>query len=82
MVVDGHRVGEQPVERDEGGDGGKQREETVIGDAGGDRQKPVLADLAVDAPEDVLPAFGRDLARRGRLASAAGLRLLGGAVVS
>ena len=63
MVAHRAGVGEQPVERDECRNAGKQRQQGIEGDAGRDRQHPVLADLRVDPPEDVLPAFGRDLAR-------------------
>src|SRR5215203_4388512 len=63
MVAHGAGVGEQPIERDECRNAGKQRQQGIESDAGRDRQHPVLADLRVDPPEDVLPAFGRDLAR-------------------
>jgi hypothetical protein len=42
----------------------------VEGDAGRDREDAILAQLPVDAPEDVLPALGRDVARRLGVAAA------------
>ena len=50
VVVDGRCFREQPVERHERGDSGKQCEQTVKHHPGGHRQETVLADLRICAP--------------------------------
>src|SRR5215207_723181 len=70
MVAHRTRVGEEPIERDEGGNAGEERQECIERDGRCNREHPILADLMVNAPENVLPPLDRHLAwlfgRRGR----------------
>ena len=63
IVADGRGVGEQAVARDQRGNGRKYREQPEEHHACGNRQQPVLAGALIGAPQDVLPAFPRDLQR-------------------
>src|SRR6188508_1372547 len=67
MVVDGGRICEQAVERDNGCDGRKDRKQRVEHHACRYSNKPIILDFGIGAPENVLPASPRDLPRRGRL---------------
>src|SRR3954454_24862245 len=71
MLLDGGGIGEQAVDRDQGRKGGEEREQAIEGDTSSDRQDAILVDLLVGAPEDVLPALGRDLVGRRGLSSTA-----------
>ena len=70
MVAHRAGVGEQPVERDECRNAGKQRQQGIEGDAGRDRQHPVLADLARrparGCPSSLWPGSGSGSRRCGR----------------
>jgi hypothetical protein len=60
VLVNRKRFSEQPVERDNGGDGGKEREQSVEYDACGYRKQAILCNLRVGTPEDILPSCPRD----------------------
>ena len=45
MVAHRARVGEEPIERDEGGNAGEERQEFIERNARGNREHPILADL-------------------------------------
>src|SRR5829696_2350958 len=62
MLAHRTRVGEETIERDEGGNAGEERQKCIERDAGGNREHPILADLLVNTPEDVLPPVDRHLA--------------------
>jgi hypothetical protein len=71
MIVDGRRICEQPVQRDNGCDGGKDRKQRVEHHACRYSNKPIISDFGIGAPENVLPASPRDLPRRRRLPASA-----------
>ena len=75
MVAHRTRVGEKPIERDEGGNAGEERQECIERDARGNREHPILADLLVNSPENVLPPFDRHIAWGFGGAAAIALRL-------
>src|SRR3954465_3077154 len=62
MLGDRARVCKQAVKRDKGRDGREEGEQGVEGDTCSDKQDAVATEPLVDAPENVLPALGRDLA--------------------
>src|SRR3954469_13993190 len=63
MLGDRARVRKQAVKRDKGRDGREEGEQGVEGDACSDKQDTVATEPLVDAPQNILPALGRDLAR-------------------
>src|SRR3954469_23508955 len=71
MLLDGGGIGEQAVDRDQGRNGREERKQAIEGDTSRDRQDAILVDLLVGAPENVLPALGRDLVGRRGLSSTA-----------
>lgn len=73
MLVDGGSFGKEAVQRDQRGDAGKQRKQTIEYHAGCYRQQTILADLLISAPQNIFPSCPRDLPRRGCLPAAAGL---------
>src|SRR3954447_4097235 len=62
MLADGARIRKQAVKRDECGDGREEGKQRVEGDARCHQEHAVAAEPVVDAPEDIFPALGRDLA--------------------
>src|SRR5437899_2832068 len=73
LVADCSRACEQSIQRNECGNGRKDREQTVEYHAGRNREQTVLADLLIGAPEDVFPALPRYLPWRLGATAAAGL---------
>src|SRR4029078_4543926 len=71
MVVDRGRICEQPVQGDNGCDGGKDRKQRVEHHACRYSNKPIILDFGIGAPENVLPASPGDLPRRRRLPASA-----------
>ena len=70
MVLDRRGIGHQAVDRHQGGDRRKDREQGIVGHACRHGHEPVLPELLVGPPQDVLPAERRDLRRRVGFASA------------
>ena len=61
LVLDGRRVGDQPVDGDAGDDRREQGQQAVEGHPGPEQRHLVLLDLLGGPLGDVLPALGRDL---------------------
>ena len=66
MRIDRRSVGDQAIERDEGGDGGEDRQERIKDDARRDGEQPVVVETRIDPAENVLPAPPGDSPGRGR----------------
>lgn len=66
MFGDAVGVGEDAVNRGEGGDCREHRQDTI----GGQSQNAMVADIVVNPPKDVLSSLGRDLGGRSGLTSA------------
>ncbi len=67
--VDRRGVGDQAVERDEGRNGGKNRQQRIEDDASRDSEQSIVIDAGVDAPKYVLPSSPGNMPRRHRVSS-------------
>jgi len=66
MPGDGGRIGEQAVDRDQGRERGKDRQQAVVGHSCREGQYAVLGNVRIDAQQNVLPSARRDLGGRAR----------------
>src|SRR5262249_17322695 len=73
MFADRRGIGDYAIERDQRADPRKDRQQRIIGDAGCDGDQPMLLQISIDTPENILPAFDRDLGRRFGIAAALAL---------
>ena len=71
MFADRARVGEEPIQRYDGGDPGEDGEKREERNAAGGGQDPIFGDRPEHPPEDIPPPARRDLLRRVCFAPAA-----------
>jgi hypothetical protein len=64
VLGNGPGIGKEPVDRNEGGERGKDGKQQKVGCAGRDERHAIVADLAPRPPQDVFPPLGRHLLRR------------------
>ena len=73
MLVDSGGLSKQPVQRNDGGDRGKEREKSIEYDARCYRKEPILVELRIGAPQNIFPSRPCNTPRRSCLPSTAWL---------